>query len=76
MQKDGDSNLRGTTFGLDKLHKHILGKDIEGKRRNYKTMLISYITQELTGPYQTSMLWRKSSPIPSWPAVSPNSSFA
>ena len=30
MKNDGDSNLKGASLGIESLHKHVLGFDVEG----------------------------------------------
>ena len=29
MKKDGDKNLKGVSLGIEALHKHFLGSDVE-----------------------------------------------
>ena len=41
MKKDGDKILRGKSLGLEKLHRSIVGTDVEG--RLDKSYIIIYI---------------------------------
>ena len=47
MKKDGDPNLSGTKLGMESLHKHVLGMDIEG---NIPLCLVKYVLICLSCP--------------------------